>query len=145
MDFEIDHLRQLASAFRKALVAVVEHNAKAGVTGLPIRVFPDGACGEASKLLATYLREQKCGTFDYHFGQRRGKWHAWLARPELVVDITADQFDDQDAAVIVARRSLWHESFHDIRVCSAYFDHYHHCDRDRLQSFYDSIVLQIDA
>ena len=144
MDFEIKNLICLATRFRNALVAVVEDHVKARIRGFPIDAFPRGACGDAARLLATYLREQECGTFDYCFGQRRGKSHAWLWRGELVVDITADQFEDQDSPVIVTRNSIWHSTFRDIREGSAYFDQYGDSDRNRMLRFYELIIQRID-
>ncbi len=37
--------------------------------------------------------------------------HAWLAKGTLVIDITADQFIDGPAPVIVSNSSAWHSQF----------------------------------
>jgi hypothetical protein len=79
--------------------------------------FPAGACGDTSILLGAYLVD--CGHlgFEYICGTRgdhdAGDWttHAWLARGDLVVDITADQFVDAPAGVIVESPSIWHRQF----------------------------------
>src|SRR6185369_13279411 len=73
--------------------------------------FPHGACSDASLLLAKYLQVKKCGLSLYVLGERHGRRHAWLQLQELIIDITADQFDDQDAGVIVTGDSSWHSSF----------------------------------
>lgn len=62
-------------------------------------------------LLSKYLESNGEANFGYALGMRAGGSHAWLARSELIVDITADQFDDQDAPVIVTRQSPWHATF----------------------------------
>jgi hypothetical protein len=102
----MDKLHALASAFRRAILSC---DPKA----LPTRPldFPRGTCGEATLLLAKYLEEQGCGRFNYVLGQRDNKSHAWLQRGDLIVDITADQFADQPASVIVTAESPWHRGF----------------------------------
>ncbi|AWL05883.1 hypothetical protein DIR46_16580 [Massilia oculi] len=37
--------------------------------------------------------------------------HAWLQNGDWVVDITADQFEDVDDAVIVSNCSTWHDEW----------------------------------
>ena len=145
MDVEIDNLMHLATRFRKAVVAVVEENANARLSGFPIDVFPRGACGEASRLLATYLREHGRGEFEYCFGLRPGKSHAWLRRDELIVDITADQFEDQDCPVIVTRNQAWHSTFHDVREGTAYYDNYPDDARNWMLRFYQYITQKIPS
>lgn len=79
--------------------------------------FPQGACGDASLLLGALLAD--CGLHGFeHVSAERGRidegaWtsHAWLAFGTLIVDITADQFPDAPATVIVARDSVWHARF----------------------------------
>jgi hypothetical protein len=80
-------------------------------------MFPGAACGDASLLLGAYLVD--CGEFGFLYicGERGfhadNTWtsHGWLARGDLIVDITADQFDDAPAPVIVGRNSIWHRTF----------------------------------
>lgn len=76
-----------------------------------LREFPRGACSDASLLLAKYLQVNECGLSHYVLGERRGLRHVWLQLHGLVVDITADQFEDQDAGVIVSSDSAWHAAF----------------------------------
>ncbi|MEM7763798.1 MAG: hypothetical protein AAF290_06925 [Pseudomonadota bacterium] len=79
--------------------------------------FPHGAASESSLLLGALLLDHGLEGFDYVAGERgayaQHDWssHAWLTRGDLVVDITADQFDDAPAAVIVSPRSSWHDQF----------------------------------
>jgi hypothetical protein len=78
---------------------------------ITLREFPRGSCGDATLLLAKYLEENKCGKFDYVCGEREEFSHAWLQRDRLIVDITADQFDDQNSPVIVTEDHDWHSQF----------------------------------
>ena len=76
-----------------------------------LRDFPRGACSDASLLLAKYLQVKRCGQSMYVLGERDGQRHAWLQLQDFIIDITADQFDDQDAGVLVSTDSSWHSSF----------------------------------
>ena len=42
---------------------------------------------------------------------RDGHTHAWIESEGLVVDITADQFDDIELSVVVTREGTWYEQF----------------------------------
>lgn len=86
---------------------------------LPITMlaFPAGSCGDVSLLLGTYLKDSGIPDFEYVSGDRgshdANTWtsHAWLARGSLVVDITADQFEDAPGKIIVSEDSVWHRTF----------------------------------
>lgn len=101
----LNELKELASAFRAALEI-------ADYSRLPItlQAFPHGACGDAALLLAKFLQEHGHGQFDYVLGRRGDGSHAWLQRGSLVVDITADQFNEVVEPVIVRDGSPWHSS-----------------------------------
>lgn len=79
--------------------------------------YPRGACSDASMLLGAFLAD--CGfiDFDYVSGHRGNmednSWssHAWLQAGEMVIDITAGQFEDAPEQVIVALPSSWHQQF----------------------------------
>lgn len=102
----IDRLRLLASRFRSAILLCAPECLPA-----PLKRFPQGACGYVAPLLGHYLSENGCGRYEYVLGERMGHSHAWLGRRQLIIDITADQFDDNEDAVIVAESSEWHDSF----------------------------------
>jgi hypothetical protein len=105
-------IEKLASRLRRALVDLPRAD-------LPFSMFcfPKGACGDTSLLLGAYLVDSGIKDFHYICGERgsheENTWttHAWLAKGDLVVDITADQFSDAPAAVIVTTSSLWHKGF----------------------------------
>lgn len=101
-------LFRLAQRFRGA---ILRSNPRAGRLAT-LRDFPTGACGDASLLLAKYLQVKGGGRSHYVLGKRNGRTHAWLQLGDFTIDITADQFDDQEAGVIVSADSAWHSSFH---------------------------------
>ena len=107
IDTDKDNLAELAARFRAAII-------KADPATLPLvtlQNFPRGACGDAILLLAKYLQENKCGDFYYVLGEREDHSHAWLQRDSLIIDITADQFEDQKTPVIVTEDHSWHSLF----------------------------------
>lgn len=109
---DLERLRQHAQRVRTAIAAVPPAQRTHG-----LRAFPAGACGDASLLLGAHLADHGIKGFEYVCGERGDKrhdtWtsHAWLQRGTCIIDITADQFDDAPAAVIVAQPSPWHASF----------------------------------
>jgi len=112
MDMEMKRVVEIAWHMRRAIEAVPKNELP-----LPMSNFPVGACCDASLLLGTYLIECREWGFLYVRGERGlqadKSWtsHGWLTRDDLIIDITADQFADAPAAVIVERNSLWHRNF----------------------------------
>lgn len=82
--------------------------------GLTFKRFPRGSCGDATPLLGSYFIDLRIFEFDYYCGDygshADGTWssHAWLQKDDIVVDITADQFQDVNDKVIVSTNSDWH-------------------------------------
>ena len=111
---EDDRVRDLAMRLRRALDSIPKSE-------LPdsMREFPHGACGDASHLMGALLADSGLDGFEFISAvcgmTDDNTWtspsHAWLACGSLIVDITADQFPDAPAAVIVARNSPWHTRF----------------------------------
>lgn len=128
-------LFRLASGFR---LAIVRCSSKSGLASL--HDFPNGACSDASLLLAKHLQVMKCGLSHYVFGVRQGQPHAWLELLEYTIDITADQFQDQEAGVIVSRGSSWHESFNGKIYGVADFCLYDRSTVIRLTKTYEEII-----
>ena len=83
----------------------------------PMSSFPKGSCGDVSLLLGAYFKDRGVLGFEYICGARGNHqdntWtsHAWLSNGALIVDITADQFEDGPGKVIVKEHSLWHATF----------------------------------
>ena len=148
MDVEeakIESLEFRAKQFRVAL-EICERDS------LPITFenFPSGSCGDATLLLAKYLQNSGLGFFDYvcgeiyEDGERKFQSHAWLQREDLIVDITADQFDEIEAAVLITRNHSWHNQFEvDVRHL-ADFEVYDEHTKNTLSSAYNSVVAHID-
>jgi len=102
----MNEIRQAASRFRE-LIIITQRDS------LPISLqnFPHGACGDTTLLLGHYLTELGFDEFRYYLGSRDGRSHAWLQSGNIIVDISADQFEDFDDPVFVSNKSGWHESF----------------------------------
>ncbi|NEK40683.1 hypothetical protein GR250_04470 [Rhizobium leguminosarum] len=100
----MNELKALATDFRARLESYRNDH------GLTIQSFPAGACGDASILLAHHLTQHGFGPFRYMCGRRGDATHAWLSHGELIIDITADQFDDFAEPVFVSSASTWHDA-----------------------------------
>ena len=106
MEKLIEDVTHYALNFRSAI-----EKSQNKLSQVTLKHFPHGSCGDVTTLLGTYLEEMGLGYFDYICGGRisDGHSHAWLEKERLIVDITADQFDDQKNKVIVSISSPWHE------------------------------------
>ena len=100
---------------------------------LPVSLqdFPRGSCSDASLLLARYLQSQGVWPLIYVSGQTNAderhqiQTHAWLEIDDIIIDITADQFDDVTQSVIVTRDRSWYQRFNVQRKEEA--DYYRWC------------------
>jgi hypothetical protein len=108
VNFDVNELTHRAAIFRASIVALIQRDPKA--LGVTFESFPSGSCGDASYLLAKYFQDHQCGKFYYVSGQLGTQSHAWLARHELIVDITADQFEHQNP-VTVTENHVWYLQF----------------------------------
>jgi hypothetical protein len=106
---DLTRVRSLATAFRNA----IEDCDRASL-GVGFAHFPEGSCDDTALLLGAFLIENHEAPFTDVYGE----WgaaesfgtHAWIERNGLIVDITADQFDDIDERVIVTTVSAWHDA-----------------------------------
>ncbi|MGL1937353.1 MAG: hypothetical protein OCD01_20175 [Fibrobacterales bacterium] len=75
--------------------------------------FPKGNCLSASVNLGVHLNKLHLGDFKLAVAAQGLKIHVWLVDDTLMIDITADQFDDEDSTVIVEKRgcSPWHDQW----------------------------------
>ena len=102
-----EEVRRAASLFREAIVRCARGD-------LPtFRNFPHGSCGDTSILLGQHLYDRSLGLWEYAGGERELDLHshAWIEQDGLIVDITADQFEDMAEPVIVTRDRSWHRQF----------------------------------
>lgn len=109
---QIAVVRALATGLREAIVALPIADRQLGLAA-----FPAGSCGDACLLLGALFADAGINGFRYVCGERGAQsdntWtsHAWLQRGDLIVDITADQFTDAPAGVIISENSVWHAQF----------------------------------
>jgi hypothetical protein len=131
-------IRRLAERFRAAVEAC-------DLRRLPITFheFPNGSCGDATLILAKYLNDNGHEGFVYVCGIRDGHSHAWLQRGDLIVDITGDQFPDNEHSVCVSRRSAWHAQFEIDHESSSDIDLYDDLTRVGLGAAYNKILQQL--
>ena len=99
---EIYKLKELATKFRTAIM-----KCKLKTPLISMQNFPYGACGDATLLLAKYFNDNKCGGFYYVLGYWGNKSHAWLQKGDIIIDITADQFNSQNTSVIFMKGHKW--------------------------------------
>lgn len=127
-------IRDLAERFRAAIEAC-------DLKMLPITFheLPRGSCGDATLILAKYLKENGHEGFVYVCGMRDGHWHAWLQRDGLIVDMAGDQFPDNGDSVCVSRGSAWHALCEIDREDPSDIDLYDDFTRFNLGAAYDRI------
>ena len=92
--------------FRKA----IEKTDKS-ILPISFQKYPKGSSRDTSWMLAKYLQENGYGEFECVVGSRGIHSHFWLQQDYLIVDITADQFEDQKNKTIVVNNSEWHKMF----------------------------------
>ncbi|EHH1260720.1 hypothetical protein J7H92_004562 [Vibrio parahaemolyticus] len=80
--------------------------------------FPAGCCGDTTDLLGLYLLKYH-GVESYYvcghgLGDNSNQTHAWLVCQGYIIDITADQFNDDGyelPSIIIDKQSPFHELF----------------------------------
>jgi hypothetical protein len=110
----VQSVRQTAVLFRKHFVDMPKD-----LKPFWMANFPRGGCGFMTTLLGNFLSLKGLGMFTYVCRERgeecsqANDWtsHAWLEKDGLIVDVTADQFDDCKDEVIVTSDSDFHRSF----------------------------------
>lgn len=105
-DEEMDRVRAVSTAFRNAI-----ERCKPRLTYIVFKEFPLGACGDTCDLLGRCLGEHGLQGWTYVSARRGERTHAWLEKDGVILDITADQFDDVDSPVLVTRDDTWHRQF----------------------------------
>lgn len=104
---DLETIRTVATRFRAAIEAT-----DFGGHDFNLTNFPKDCCHHAAALLRLYLFDQGLGLFDKAEGRRPdGREHVWVRQNDIVIDITADQFDEGQAKVIVTRHSPWHAAW----------------------------------
>ena len=91
-----------------------------------------------------YLHDSDLGTFDLVSAARgtvgdpthRFTTHAWLSQRNLIIDITSDQFTENEESVMVLATSSWHDTFHVSGIRTAGLEAIDGPVRPRLDKFY---------
>lgn len=106
-EIDLDSVFEFATRFRKAMERTDLENMAIG-----FRMFPRGACSDTSLLLGTALKDHGLGAFRYVCASKSEggtfESHAWLRADGLIVDITADQFNDGMPPVFVGKDTGWY-------------------------------------
>jgi hypothetical protein len=117
-------LFETASEFRAAILSIPKSEFPWRTSmGAKVSQFPNGCCGDASQLLLAYFHDKLGVKPIYILGENGGVnseivSHAWLEVGHLVIDITADQFNESGYnfdGVYVGERTDWYRTF-DIKV-----------------------------
>ena len=135
-------LLRLAKEIRTALLACEKKD-----LFITLQDFPNGACGDASYILAKYLEENRCGQFDYVAGKRWPKFysHAWLEQNGVIVDITADQFEGVNSEVIVTSDRSWHLQFEEDDRHVADFERFDENTVSNFRASYKQVLNKIET
>ena len=73
--------------------------------------FPTGSCGCSADILAEYFISKGAKNIEYVYGERDGGSHGWLELDGLIIDITADQFEDGIESIFISYNRDFHEQF----------------------------------
>ena len=106
---DIEAIRAVAIIFRDAIERCIER-----LNAVSLRQFPRGSCGDVSDMLGMFMQETLKVDSEYVSGWANRQSHAWLELDRIVIDITADQFEGNEA-VIVSGDSQFHRQF-DIEI-----------------------------
>lgn len=122
LDSHQERIAEIAFAVRSAIEACKPDE-------LPWRAFPKGACGDTCLILGQVLHDEGFQGAEYICGNKYrsdGKpySHAWLRYEGMIIDITADQFPDVGAKVIVSSESEWHKQWDEDRPESGVLQDY---------------------
>ena len=141
----IEYITQLAKAFRKAFD---DYDLSHSPGFLPN--FPSGCCSWASLFIGHYLKSEFSLSPKRIISARHtnGGQHEWLMLNDVIIDITADQFDDAPSPVIVETSSEWHARFQggeiiDLRPVSDYDNEMIYLDKQKPSDVYGMIVTKV--
>jgi hypothetical protein len=136
---EIDETKRIAANFRKAILKIKDYCPLEG-----LKNFPTGSCGDAALLLGHHLNNLGYEHVLLISGYKGNRSHAWIQVKDLIIDITADQFEGIDEKVTVTQDDKWHREFNgDLRKQRADINAYDGHNRERLRSAYEQIILNL--
>ena len=134
-------------AFAKRFRAAIERTSSQDLM-ITLRSFPKGACGDTCLLLGTALIEQDLGIFRYWCATKiegdKFDSHAWLSTSGLIVDITADQFNDGMPSVFVGEDCGWYARWNEPTDLGAGdFRLWHSVNPLELRNSYEAIIANL--
>lgn len=137
--YDIDKIKKLSCELRNAITKM---SADEFPNSEFLLDYPRGCCGDASNLLAKYFRDNgiEC---EYVWGMCGQQSHAWLECDNLIVDITADQFDEIKEEILITAYKSWHRKFKGQSRSDGDFLKFGSYNRDRLNTIYKNILLRI--
>lgn len=145
---EKDKLYSFVELFQQAIIEIKED------LSAEFKFFPNGSCGSACILLATFLYENGFGNFRLVTGERyfwNGDFyqeysHSWLESNEsFVIDITAYQFPDIKERIIIDNKSLWYTNWNIISEIDNVNIHYGLSSNYFDSINYEKIITKIDS
>ncbi|OCH02722.1 hypothetical protein [Aliivibrio fischeri] len=109
-------LKTVATLVRELIENVISEYS---YVDIELQSFPSGACEVSSVILGLYLKEnyelkivQSVGKRSALDDEYSNNNHVWLTvNDSIIVDITADQFDDCSSKVFVGSNSGFHNTF----------------------------------
>ena len=100
---DVNEIKKIVANFRNAIFKTKDISPLIG-----LRDFPEGGCGDSSLLLGHHLNKLGYESLLYISGYKGDCSHAWIEMGNLIVDITADQFEEIDEEVVVTTSDKWH-------------------------------------
>ncbi|USD30057.1 hypothetical protein J8Z24_08305 [Pseudoalteromonas sp. SCSIO 43201] len=113
----MEQIERIAREFRYAINEAISES---GYVGGELDTFPIASCEVTSQMLGLYLLELGYENVIATFNQRPKREpseigsdsHVWLVvNGSVIVDITADQYDDCINEVVVSENSKFHQTF----------------------------------
>ena len=143
-DIHIEKIKELAKQFRMAIESTDMNERPKS-----FKKFPQGSCGDTCEMLGAYYIDHGLGKFEYIMAERGDahsyQSHGWLLQGSIIVDITADQFNEGVGKIIVSENSKWHNNTWttkpDPRIADFRNDH---IANNNLHTFYQRIISKIN-
>ena len=107
-------LNCIANEFRNAFEKENLSNAPGFLSG-----FPNGCCGWGVRVIGHYLKYE-CGLQPFHVCGSRDcdgyEEHEWIKIDGYIIDITSDQYPENQLRVIVSDNSAWHKQWQETKT-----------------------------
>jgi len=114
--------------------------------------FPSGSCEVSSEILGLYLKSigfknvVKCRGSRLSSDETYTQFHLWLLVDEsIIVDITADQFEECSERVLVVNRSKFHNTFSDIQQRELSYENLCAPIGKGYKDFYKAVIAQLGS